>query len=242
MIDRNVESYTGSEGGCGLIQQVFDVLLGFGYIKTDSDFADNFVERSISNQYGLGYVKTQLSKKGISNNFIEEAIEKVLASKHVDFNLSAKERLESRYCSGLGDTTREKVVSQLRKWGFSSSECKYAIDSHPDNENLKTKIQVKGSRLNIENEVLKLARKLKGKHAISSALKAKCVDISGLNELISKLEIDGAVDFFEMAKDRLSKKRYDLLSQKGKSSAYCHLSMNGFSTEQIKYAIDALVE
>lgn len=237
---RNVEEYSGNGGGEGLIQQVFETLLDLGYLKSDSDFADNFAERSFSNQYGIKYVRAQLTKKGISQALIEDAIEKALNKNPVDFNQSAKERLEHRYYNGFSDTTKEKVVAQLTKWGFSSSESRYAIESHPMASTLRSKVQVKGSKANVESEVMKLARKLKGMSVISSTLRLKCIDVSELSEIVSKLENSGELNFFENAKERLQKKRYDLSSQKGRTSAYAHLATNGFTSEQIKYAMAEL--
>ncbi|MGR5367012.1 RecX family transcriptional regulator [Photobacterium damselae] len=234
---RNVESFAGDCGGEELIQQVFNDLIGFGYLKSDADFANNFVERSFSNQYGLGYVRTQLGKKGIRHGLIEDTIEKMLAANPIDFNFSAKRRLEDRYYNGFDGISREKVESLLRKWGFNRSEISYAISSHPLNSTLLTKTQIKGANANLEREVLKLAKKLKGMSSITMQLRLKCVDVSNIKEIVSKLENTGDIDFFENAKIRLSKKRYDLTTQKGRSGAYAHLASNGFNSEQIKYAI-----
>ena len=72
-LSRNIEDFSGD--GDGLLQQVLETLIGFGYIKTDTDFANNFAERSLSNQYGLNYIKTNLLKKSIHQTLIDDAIE-----------------------------------------------------------------------------------------------------------------------------------------------------------------------
>ena len=237
-LSRNIEEFCGD--GEGLLQQVLEILIGFGYVKTDVDFANYFAESSISNQYGLNYIKTNLLKKGIHQTLIDDAIEKALSENPTDFNTSASERINNRYYNGFSDTTREKVVSQMRKWGFTPSEYNYAISAHPLSDTLRTRIEIKGGNANIENEVIKMARKLKGLSAITPALRLKCIDVSDLGGVVARLETSGEVDFFESAKQRLMKKRYDLGSAKGRSSAYTHLASNGFSSEQIKYAIEEL--
>ncbi|PSV00476.1 RecX family transcriptional regulator [Photobacterium kishitanii] len=237
-LNRNVAEFDGDKDT--LVTSVIERLKDYRYLREDLEFGENFAYSAFSNEYGVGYVVAQLRKKGMRREDIDLAVEKTLADKCYDFNMSASNRLNGRYQDGFGETSKEKVVALLRKWGFSSSESRYAMDNHPSISDLRGKVEISGSKADLEKEVLKLAKKLKGSSVIRMELMRKKIPADNFDSLIARLELEGSIDFFEAAKDRLSKKRYDLNDRKGTASAYSFLASNGFSTEQIRYAIDEL--
>ncbi|MCG3884424.1 RecX family transcriptional regulator [Photobacterium leiognathi] len=235
-LERNVVEFNGDK--TKLITDVINKLKDFGYIKEDIEFGERFAHSAISNEYGLGYIRTELSKKGMNKVDIETVIESTLVNNTVDFNLSAKNRLMNRYQNGFNGVSREKVQTLLRKWGFTTPEVRFAMESHPKINELKTKIEISGAKADLEKEVIKLAKKLKGLSAIRIELIKKRISTDGLEELISKLENENKIDFFDSAVRRLSKKRYDITDRKSRASAYSFLASNGFTSEQINYALN----
>lgn len=233
---RNVVEYDGD--GDSLLDGVISRLKELRYVREDHEFAERFAESSFSNEYGAGYVRTQLTKRGMRRDAVDAVIEEVLTMYDFDFYKSAENRLKNRYQSGFDGASLESVKAQLRKWGFNSSESNAALAAHPAGGTLKTKVEIKGLKADLEKEVLKLARKHRGLSFIRMELRKKKIPLDGFEELVGRLELEGSIDFFSSAVARLSKKRYDIKDRKGYSAAYAFLMASGFTSEQAKFALE----
>ena len=115
-----------------------------------------------------------MKKKGLKESEIYDAIHKVKADKNIDEQGLLNERINSYYTEF--NISREKLVATLQKRGFSYQQVKIAIDQHPSSSNLKTNIQIKAEKADLEKEVLKYARKGKGLTAIKQELKQRQID------------------------------------------------------------------
>jgi len=142
----------------------------------------------------------------------------------------------NHYYSGF-TMSREKLVATLQKRGFSYQQVKVAIDQHPQAHELKTNIQIKAEKADLEKEVLKYARKGKGLTAIQQELKQRQIDTSELSALIVRLINEEQLDFYSSCLEQLQKKSYDLNDHKERSKAYAMLCRKGFSSDEIKFAL-----
>lgn len=148
-----------------------------------------------------------------------------------------KSRLDSY--DDFSQTTKEKITNDLTKRGYSFQDISRAIAEHDAADTLLTKAKIKGMNADLETEVLKLVRKLKGKTVIKQELKMKHVDITNLEQVFYDLEEAGEVDFYENCQLVLAKKRFDLSNFKDKSKAYAYLSSKGYGSDEIKEAMAA---
>ncbi|MFA0038673.1 RecX family transcriptional regulator [Vibrio sp. 10N.261.52.A1] len=217
------------------IDEALRNLKGYGYLKSDQDFAEQFVEQAFFGEFGSRYIIEKLKKKGLTDLVISDAIHKVSADKNIDEQMILIDRI-NHYYSGF-TMSREKLVATLQKRGFSYQQVKVAIDQHPQAHELKTNIQIKAEKADLEKEVLKYARKGKGLTAIQQELKQRQIDTSELSALIDRLINEEQLDFYSSCLEQLQKKSYDLNDHKERSKAYAMLSRKGFSSDEIKFAL-----
>ncbi len=217
------------------IDETLSNLKGYGYLKADQDFAEQFVEQAFFGEFGSRYIVEKLKKKGLTDSVILDAIHKVSADKNIDEQTILIERINNYY---TGFTmSREKLVATLQKRGFSYQQVKIAIEQHPQAHELKSNIQIKAEKADLEKEVLKYARKGKGLTAIQQELKQRQIDTSELSVLIDRLINAEQLDFYSSCLEQLQKKSYDLNDHKERSKAYAMLSRKGFSSDEIKFAL-----
>ena len=217
------------------IDETLSNLKGYGYLKSDQDFAEQFVEQAFFGEFGARYIVEKLKKKGLTDSVILDAIHKVSADKNIDEQTILIERINNYY---TGFTmSREKLVATLQKRGFSYQQVKIAIEQHPQAHELKSNIQIKAEKADLEKEVLKYARKGKGLTAIQQELKQRQIDTSELSVLIDRLINAEQLDFYSSCLEQLQKKSYDLNDHKERSKAYAMLSRKGFSSDEIKFAL-----
>lgn len=217
------------------IDETLRNLKGYGYLKSDQDFAEQFVEQAFFGEFGSRYIVEKLKKKGLTDSVISDAIHKVSAEKNIDEQMILIDRI-NHYYSGF-TMSREKLVATLQKRGFSYKQVKVAIDQHPQAHELKSNIQLKAEKADLEKEVLKYARKGKGLTAIQQELKQRQIDTSELSALIDRLINEEQLDFYSSCLEQLQKKSYDLNDHKERSKAYAMLSRKGFSSDEIKFAL-----
>lgn len=217
------------------IDETLRNLKGYGYLKSDQDFAEQFVEQAFFGEFGSRYIVEKLKKKGLTDSVISDAIHKVSAEKNIDEQMILIDRI-NHYYSGF-TMSREKLVATLQKRGFSYQQVKVAIEQHPEAHELKSNIQLKAEKADLEKEVLKYARKGKGLTAIQQELKQRQIDTSELSALIDRLINEEQLDFYSSCLEQLQKKSYDLNDHKERSKAYAMLSRKGFSSDEIKYAL-----
>ncbi|MCG9606360.1 RecX family transcriptional regulator [Vibrio alginolyticus] len=217
------------------IDETLRNLKGYGYLKSDQDFAEQFVEQAFFGEFGSRYIIEKLKKKGLTDSVISDAIHKVSADKNIDEQSILIDRI-NHYYSGF-TMSREKLVVTLQKRGFSYQQVKIAIDQHPQAHELKSNIQIKAEKADLEKEVLKYARKGKGLTAIQQELKQRQIDTSELSALIDRLINEEQLDFYSSCLEQLQKKSYDLNDHKERSKAYAMLSRKGFSSDEIKFAL-----
>jgi len=219
------------------IETVLDDLVGKNYIKSDFDFAVRFAESAFHNEQGKTAITRKLHARGVGQREIAEAIEQVMYDENIDqFELAAS-RLKSTFQT-FHNTTKEKVYSQFTTKGFSRTEIDHAIALHPEKDTLRSKLEVKAEKADLNKEIMKLYRKGKGKRVILNELRKKLIDVEGFDDLIDQLEEVGDIDFYQSCIDVLTKKRFDINSSAGKSKAYAYLSGKGFDSDQIKEALN----
>ncbi|KZX55742.1 recombinase A [Vibrio sp. HI00D65] len=217
------------------IDETLRNLKGYGYLKSDQDFAEQFVEQAFFGEFGSRYIIEKLKKKGLTDSVISDAIHKVSADKNIDEQVLLIDRI-NHYYSGF-TMSREKLVATLQKRGFSYQQIKVAIDQHPQAHKLKSNLQIKAEKADLEKEVLKYARKGKGLTAIQQELKQRQIDTSELSALIDRLINEEQLDFYSSCLEQLQKKSYDLNDHKERSKAYAMLCRKGFSSDEIKFAL-----
>ncbi len=217
------------------INETLSNLKGYGYLKSDQDFAEQFAEQAFFGEFGSRYIVEKLKKKGLSDSIIADAIHKVSAEKNIDEQTILIERINNYYTSFT--MSREKLVAALQKRGFSYQQVKIAIDQHPQAHELRSNIQIKADKADLEKEVLKYARKGKGLTAIQQELRQRQIDTTELASLIDRLINEEQLDFYSSCLEQLQKKSYDLNDHKERSKAYAMLSRKGFSSDEIKFAL-----
>lgn len=213
------------------IDTVLNDLIERGYLKSDKNFAINFVEMAFSAQKGRQFILTQLKLKGVDEPTIQEAIQHIVDRDEVCEMTMINDRLSSMR---LESFSSDKLQATLIKYGFKSSDIREAIKAHPVASTLSSKMQIKADKADLVKEIEKLARKLKGKSVIKRELQQKLIDVSKFDEEMDKLELDGSIDFYANCQLRLEKKRFDLKNSKDKSKAYAYLYSHGFSSDEIK--------
>ncbi|MCG9552762.1 RecX family transcriptional regulator [Vibrio sp. Isolate31] len=217
------------------IDETLGTLKGFGYLKSDQVFAEQFVEQAFSGEFGSRYIVEKLKKKGLNNSVISDAIHKVSVEKSIDEQTILIDRVNHYYSSFT--ISREKLVATLQKRGFSYQQVKVAIDQHSQAHELRSNIQIKAEKADLEKEVLKYAKKGKGLTVIKQELRQRQIDICELSSLIERLINEDQLDFYSSCLEQLQKKSYDLNDQKERSKAYAMLSRKGFSSDEIKFAL-----
>ncbi|MEZ9314703.1 RecX family transcriptional regulator [Vibrio lentus] len=217
------------------IDETLGTLKGFGYLKSDQVFAEQFVEQAFSGEFGSRYIVEKLKKKGLRDSVISDAIHKVSFEKSIDEQTILIDRINHYYTSFT--MSREKLVATLQKRGFSYQQVKVAIDQHSQAHELKSNIQIKAEKADLEKEVLKYARKGKGLTAIQQELRQRKIDTTELPQLVDRLINEEQLDFYSSCLEQLQKKSYDLKDHKERSKAYAMLSRKGFSSDEIKFAL-----
>ncbi|HIF9080913.1 TPA: RecX family transcriptional regulator [Photobacterium damselae] len=218
------------------VDTVIAQMKGYGYLKEDLPFAIHFCETSYANEYGKRYMIEKLKQKGISEADITEALERVSHQQQrseYDLVVERLSRIED-----FSHTTKEKVFNTLLKRGFSLNDITHAIAEHPAGNTLLEKAVIKGQNANLRNEIIKLAKKLKGAALIRRELSMKHIDVSEFDQIIDELTQSGEIDFYANCITLLAKKRYDLTDYKEKNKAYAYLSSHGFSSDEIKCAFE----
>ncbi len=219
------------------IETVLADLIEKNYIKSDSDFAIQFTESSFRNEIGKQAIKQKLRSKGISESDVSDAIEQVMNEANIDLFELAASRLRNSF-QNFNSTTKEKLYSQLTTKGFSSAEIVHAIESHPEKNTLKSKLEVKAEKADLNTEIMKLFRKGKGKSLILRELRAKLINVEDFDTTVNELEACGDIDFYQSCSDVLNKKRFDVSNHTDKSKAYAYLSRKGFASDEIKEALN----
>ncbi|MFC1233607.1 regulatory protein RecX [Vibrio sp. F74] len=220
------------------IAETLDKLRGFGYLKSNKDFAEQFTERSFMSEYGSGYIQEKLKKKGILDDQIRDAIEKVKADRAICEQSMLNEYVNNYYHEFT--ISKERLQGTLKKRGFSYSQVNEAISQHASFSQLKTNLEIKASKADIEKEILKYARKGKGATVIRQELRQRKIDVTDFDVILERLVNSEDVDFFSLCLTQLEKKHYDLSSHKERGKAYAMLSRKGFSSEQIQFAFSEM--
>jgi regulatory protein len=220
------------------IDETVAKLKEYGYLKSDSDFAKQFIERSFSGEYGSGYITAKLARKGIGAAVIAEEIEQFIDERGIDEQAILNERITSYYPELT--MSKEKLVNALQKRGYSYQQVQTAIAQHPDKHSLRTSLEIKGAGADLEKEVLKYFRKGKGLTMIRQELRQKKVEITELDSVIDDLIQRDLIDFYTSCFEQLQKKPYDIKIAKEKSKAYAMLSRKGFSSDEIKFAFEEI--
>lgn len=222
------------------ITETLNNLRGFGYLKTDQDFAEQFTEQAFSGEFGSKYIIEKLKKKGIQDSVIHDAIEKIKLAKNIDEQAMLIERVNNYYQTFT--MSKEKVVTALQKRGFTYQQIKEALAQHENIEELKSNLEIKAEKADIEKEVLKYARKGKGLTVIRQELMKRKIDITDLNTVVEKAINEDTIDFYSSCLEQLQKKNYDLNDHKERSKAYAMLTRKGFSSEEVKFALEEAKE
>ncbi|GEA59614.1 RecX family transcriptional regulator [Vibrio comitans] len=217
------------------INQTLESLRNYGYLKSDSVFAEQFAERCFSNEYGSTYIIEKLKHKGIAEQIIITAIDTVKQRLEIDELTILVDRLNNQYQEFT--ISREKLVNSLLKRGFTFGQVQTAISQHTGAHTLRSNLEIKAEKADLEKEVLKYVRKGKGLTVIRQELKQRKIDTTDLEAFIEQAINRGEIDFFSSCLEQLHKKSYDLNDFKERSKAYAMLSRKGFSSEEIKYAL-----
>ncbi len=217
------------------IDDTLEKLRGFGYLKSDKEFAEQFTERSFFNEYGSAYIRDKLKKKGLDESLVNEAIAKVKAALNIDEQAMLNQRVNNYYQAFT--MSKEKLIATLQKRGFSYAQVSQAIKQHACFEQLKTNLEIKAEKADLEKEVLKYARKGKGLTVIRQELRQRKIDITDLDALVEKLINSEQLDFYTSCLEQLGKKSYDLSVHSERSKAYAMLSRKGFSSDEIQFAL-----
>lgn len=220
------------------ISETLDKLRGFGYLKSNKAFAEQFAERSFMSEYGSGYIQEKLKKKGIVDDQIRDAIEKVKTDRDICEQSMLNEYVNSYYHEFT--LSKERLQGTLKKRGFSYSQVNEAISQHASFSQLKSNLEIKASKADIEKEILKYARKGKGATVIRQELRQRKIDITDFDVILERLVNSEDVDFFSLCLTQLEKKYDDLSSHKERGKAYAMLSRKGFSSEQIQFAFSEM--
>jgi regulatory protein len=220
------------------IDQALTKLRDYGYLKSDRDFAIQFIERSYSGEYASRYIIDKLSKKGIPASIIEDELIRFIADREIDEQAILNERITHYY--PVLTMSREKLVSTLQKRGFSYQQVQIAINQHSDKENLRTALEIKGAGADLEWEILKIARKGKGATVIKQELRQRKIDTGEFESVLSSLINAEQIDFYTSCQQQLEKKDVDISTSKGRSKAYAMLTRRGFSSDEIRFAFDCI--
>ena len=217
------------------IADTLEKLRGFGYLKTDHEFAEKFAERSFSNQCGSGFILEKLKKKALKDALIREMIMKVTDALQIDEQAALNNYLNSEYQEF--SISKEKLTSALQKKGYNYTQIKEAISQHSYGHQLQTNLEIKAEKADLEKEILKCVRKGKGMTVSRQELRQRKIDITDLDVLVETLITAEAIDFYESCLEQLQKKSYNLKLHKERSKAYTTLSRKGFSSDEIKFAM-----
>lgn len=217
------------------IADTLEKLRGFGYLKSDNEFAEKFAEQAFSSEYGSGYIAEKLRKKGINATLINAAIAKVRDELRIDEQAMLNDWVNSYYQEF--SMSKEKLTATLQKRGFSYSQVNEAIKQHACYDQLQTNLEIKAEKADLEKEVLKYVRKGKGMTVIRQELRQRKIDITDLDALVETLINAEQIDFYSACLEQLEKKSYDLSTHKERSKAYAMLSRKGFSSEEIQFAM-----
>lgn len=220
------------------ISETLANLRSYGYLKSDKDFAIHFVERAFFGEFGSAYILDKLKKKGISESTIYDAISQVKQEKRIDEQMIVIDRINHYYPSF--SISKEKLIAALQKRGFTYQQVKEAIAQHPKVHELKSNLEIKAEKADIEKELLKYARKGKGLTVIRQELRQRKIDCSELDHLVERLSREGALDFYSSCLEQLQKKSYDLSDYKERNKAYAMLTRKGFSSEEVKFAMSEI--
>ncbi|PMH43291.1 recombinase A [Vibrio sp. 10N.286.49.B3] len=220
------------------IAEVLEKLRGFGYLKSDSEFATRFAERAFSSDYGSGYILEKLKKKGLNDTLIRDSLNKVKHELYIDEQSMLIRYINETYQSFT--MSKEKLIATLQKRGFSYSEINAAISQHTCCDELQSKLEIKAAKADLEKEVLKYVRKGKGMTVIRQELRQRKIDITDLDALVEKLINAEEIDFYSACLAQLEKKPYDLKVHKERSKAYAMLSRKGYSSDEINFALSEL--
>ncbi|WP_295902867.1 RecX family transcriptional regulator [uncultured Vibrio sp.] len=220
------------------IADTLEKLKGFGYLKSDHDFAKRFAELSFSGEYGSAYILEKLKKKGLHSPLVLDVIEQVKLDLNIDEQALLNERVNAYYQQFT--MSKEKLVATLQKRGFSYSQINQAIAQHDCASQLKTKVEIKAEKADVEKEVLKYARKGKGLVVIRQELRQRKIDVTDLDTIVDRLIEAEEIDFYSSCLEQLEKKSYDVNNHKERTKAYAMLTRKGFSSEEIKFALSEI--
>lgn len=218
------------------IEDTLTRLKELGYLKSDDVFAEQFVEQSFFAEYGSSYIVEKLKKKGLPPALVAEVIERIRGEKNIDEQAILIERVNREYQTF--SVSKEKLVTTLQKRGFSYAQVIEAIQQHAAYAELKTNLEMKAEKADLEKELYKYVRKGKGLTVIRQELNRRKIDTTKLDALVEQASFSGEIDFYASCLQQLHKKSYDLSDFKERGKAYAMLSRKGFSSEEIKYALN----
>lgn len=207
-----------------------------GYLHSDEVFARRYAEQAFSGEYGSQYILDKLQQKGISKDVILTVVATLKLERNIDEQMILNNRLNTYYpCFNI---PKGKLETQLRKRGFNSNQIRDAIQQHPCKDELLTDLEFKASKLDIENELIKLSKKGKGRSLILQELRSRKVDMAEATVQLDRLTQNGTIDFFDSCCRALAKKTFDLNDYKSKNKAYAWLQAKGFAGDEIRHAMD----
>lgn len=220
------------------VDQAISRMFELGYLKSDIEFAEQFIQRSFFGDYGSGYIVTKLKKYGLDEQLINKTVNSVKVERDIDEQAILNNYVLSYY--HVFNDSRERLYNTLCKRGFSLAQVQLAVSLHPQACNLKTKLELKAETVDLEKEVMKYARRGKGLIAIRSEFIKRKVNIESLDECVNRLINEEGLDFYDNCLKQLSQKAYDLKDYRDRGKAYGMLSRKGYSSDEIKYALEEM--
>lgn len=105
--------------------RVIEDMKDYGFLN-DGEYAVKLAASLVKGKrYGLYRAKTEMRRKGVADNLIEDALEDF---EHEDYVEQLKELIRKKYSDRIEDRDeRRKVVAALVRRGFGFSEIKEAI-------------------------------------------------------------------------------------------------------------------
>lgn len=223
-----------------LIQEVIDRLVELGSLKTNEKFIENLTELKAGNHYAKRGIVNELRKRDLPSKLIAEIVPDLYEDLVRDEVEWAWKYLCLNYPDFSGTNKDDVYKTMQRKLGYSSSQIEMALSQHPAIETLRTKLEIKAERLDLSTEIVKLFKKGKGRSVIRMELKFRMLDIDSFDATLSKLELNGDIDFYKKAEELLSKKKYDYSDYSEQSKARAFLARKGFTHDEITEAISNL--
>lgn len=215
-------------------------------MRSNEDLADSFISQCFFAEYGTGYIVKQLDKRCLTKEFVLTRIAMFKLENNIVEQELANNYLNSTYALGFGSNTVESMVRRVEKRGFNNQQARNAFNQYALKADVPTKAAIKASKLNIESEIIKYAKRGKGIRAIQSELRSKQADMTTFDIIVDNLVQKGEIDFFENAlnllRKRIETKRLDPKDFADKAKLYQYMGSRGFDSSQISYAFVELTQ